>query len=124
MNASAGGAAFEVRPYTGAALEELLCNPHVELDRIRGKLQVDFLKGYLTEIGAKTIIVELDYVDRDYLEDFAAYYVLCFVQYERRCKRLHFFSETFSHADLTEFLRTRNGSVNADNLSAAYLGFM
>lgn len=46
---------------------------------------------YFDHIGAKTIIVENDYIDRDFLEDYSGYYARCFHDYQRSCTRLHFF---------------------------------
>ena len=45
---------------------------------IDSKLQSVYFEGYFAAVGAKTIVVEEDYIDHDYLEDFAAYYVKCF----------------------------------------------
>lgn len=59
---------------------------------IPGKQQVAFLKRYLPRIGVTTLVEEPDYVDRDFLEDFAAYHVRSFTQYRSRCTRLHFFA--------------------------------
>lgn len=117
-------AAFDVLRYTDATFDEQLGNPHVEPDRIGAKLQVEFLKGYLREIGAETIVVEHDYVDRDYLEDFSAYYVRCFLGYERHCKRLHFFSSKFSKTFFTEAISAGAERPKGKRLAKNYLGFI
>ncbi|MDH4188253.1 MAG: hypothetical protein OEV08_14780, partial [Nitrospira sp.] len=124
MSASAGGAAFRVLVYSNEVLEAELCNAHVELERIRGKLQVSYLEEYLHEIGASTIVVEHDYIDRDYMEDFAAYYVRCFVQYDRRCKRLHFFSRPFSEQEFRDLISARKGTLPQNKFTESYLGFI
>ena len=40
----------------------------------------------------KTVLKELDYVDKDYQDEYAAYYCKAFKPYNSRCTRLHFFS--------------------------------
>jgi hypothetical protein len=42
------------------------------------KKQVNYIFNYLKRFDAKTILLESDYVDRDYLEDYSRYYVKCF----------------------------------------------
>lgn len=69
------------------------------------------------------MLVEHRYVDRDYLEDFAAYYVSCFRPYERFCQRLHFFDELFTQAEVEELLEIGNVDVAA-RFRASYLGFI
>src|SRR4051812_5623973 len=55
------------------------------------KPHLDYLAGYLHDIGARSVLDEFPYTDRDYLEDYAAYYARCHAEYGRRCARLHFF---------------------------------
>jgi hypothetical protein len=79
---------------------------------------------YLEDIGAQTIVVEPEYVDGDYLEDYAAFYVACFHPYERFCRRVHFFKKDFDKQYFEERLR---GPFNDDEYKAfseAYLGFI
>ena len=39
----------------------------------------------------KSVVVEPKYVDKDYLDEFSAYYSKTFKVYPHRCLRLHFF---------------------------------
>jgi hypothetical protein len=94
-------------------------------DGILARRHANYLNGYLQELGAGTIVIEYDYVDRDYLEDYAAYYVRCFPNYSRRCTRLHFFSAKFTHAELSLFVAADPGAtVTAEALNSTYLGFV
>lgn len=91
------------------------------------KGHVSYFVNYLGEIKAKTIIVEKDYIDKYYLEDYAAYYVRCFGDYPRHCCRLHFFTEMRDGPALTEdyFLTSLREKRNiTDQLQGAYLGFI
>lgn len=85
--------------------------------------QSAYLSDYLDEINAKTFVVEGEYVDKDFLEDYAGYYSRCFQEYRRFCRRIHFFGSDFGYDDLKSWL----SSGNADALGAlknSYLGFM
>ncbi|OJV55789.1 MAG: hypothetical protein BGO31_16980 [Bacteroidetes bacterium 43-16] len=45
----------------------------------------------LANLKADRFLIEPNYVDKDYLEDYANFYARCFQDYNRFCKRLHFF---------------------------------
>jgi hypothetical protein len=87
------------------------------------KPHLDYFGDHLESLGCQTIVVEDEYVDRDYLDDFAAYYALCFVEYDRFCRRLHFFATTFDAAAFSEFIASGAG-VAPDALRSSYLGFV
>jgi hypothetical protein len=117
--------AYEVLPYSIDTLRRLLAEKagtpeHV----ITLKRHLDYFAEYFADIGAKTIVVENGYIDRDYLEDFAAYYVRCFRQYERHCTRLHFFDCAFAELDFTGLLSGAAAPLTPDALQDAYLGFV
>ncbi len=86
------------------------------------KRQVDYIFRYLKDIGAKSVLLEFDYIDKDYLEDYSRYYVKCFNNYGHKTARLHFFSNEVSHAFISSAL---SGSTqNVETLQDSYLGFM
>jgi len=64
--------------------------------------------------SAVTAIFEYDYVDRDYQDEFAAFYCKAFKTYPSRCTRLHFFSCAISPRIQQNFGR----------YSRQYLGFI
>lgn len=68
-----------------------------------------YIHNYLSHLKCAKIVVEKEYVDRDYLDDFAAYYVKCFKEYERFCRRLHFFRE-FDDKQLILYLEGKGNS--------------
>ena len=115
-------AAFEVFEYSLDQLARIIAEGSHQrsVDEIRKKRHVEYVDGYLREIGVASLIVERDYIDRDYLEDFAAYYVRCFEEYRKKCLRIHFFSAAISRDDLTACL---TGAPDA-TLSKSYLGFI
>lgn len=91
---------------------------------IAAKLHSLYFKEYFGCIGAETIVVENEYVDRDYLEDYAEYYVRCFREYKRKCVRLHFFKAAFSLEDFLNCLLGNSDSLSPELLQTNYLGFI
>ena len=55
-----------------------------------------YIAKYVAEIGCNTVVVERNYVDKDYLKDYTNYYARSFDDCERRVKRLHFFRGKFT----------------------------
>lgn len=62
----------------------------------------------------QTVVEESDYIDKDYQDEFAAFYSKAFRNYSARCTRYHFFSAHLSKRDLHSI----------DRFKDAYLGFM
>ena len=97
---------------------------------INTKKQINYLFNYLKDLSAKTILLESDYIDKDYLEDHSRYYVKCFTTYGERCARLHFFSHEFDHPTFAKIFNHSLGTKNeeAENVVKAlqdnYLGFI
>ena len=93
-------------PFSENALASSLSNKFTSEDAIRDKTHFKYLFGYLndSEINCKTILVEEKYVSKDFLHDCNSYYSLCHEDYSRTCKRLHFFSNTFSDEEFENLL--------------------
>lgn len=92
---------------------------------IFSKDQVDYLFTYLTCLKAKTVLLEFNYVDKDYLEDFSRYYVKRFGNDGHKCARLHFFSSEVDHRTITSILQRGKAAQKEINaLNKGYLGFM
>ncbi|HET9342940.1 MAG TPA: hypothetical protein VFO25_08505 [Candidatus Eremiobacteraceae bacterium] len=101
----------------------MLSNEYAPPERVATFRQARYLAGYLDRKGAKSIVVENEYIDRDYLEDFEAYYVRCFERYSSRCRRLHFFSFDLSAADFERRI-THLDEASDGVLNSNYLGFV
>jgi hypothetical protein len=113
---------YTIVPYSADALRDALVEgSHGANGGVRDKPHAEYLHGYLSAIDAETMLIERRYVDRDYLEDFAAYHVRCFEQYKKDCYRLHFFSTRF---DETDFEKVLLRLADATGLQGAYLGFV
>lgn len=92
-------------------------------DHVHQRRQIGYLSGYLGDIGAKTAVIENEYIDRDFLEDHVLYYSRCFHDYNRKCHRVHFFSKVYSEEDIDEIIVGGNADGFQD-FTASYLGFV
>ncbi len=93
------------------------------------KAQVDYIFNYLSNLPdgkkATSVLLEYNYVDKDYLEDFSRYYVKRFGNDGHKCARLHFFSREVDHRHITTILEGGEGANGQMvELNEAYLGFM
>ena len=112
-----------VVPYDLAALCGLVAEASNDrAETFQESVHAEFFKSYFEELGAKTILVEGDYTDRDYLEDYAAYYSRCFHPFPRTCRRLHFLSTTLSEAEYGRILS--GDDALRDRVEKHYLGFV
>jgi hypothetical protein len=95
-----------------------------EPEDVKRKLHLRYFTDYFAELAARTIVVEPGYIDHDYLEDYAAYYVRCFETYKRTTTRLHFFRRDFSASDFRSALTDADSPLKATDLQGSYLGFV
>lgn len=116
--------AFEALSFSSANLFGALANQWCTADEVAEQDRANYLYRYLADIDAKSIVVENDYTDGDYLEDFASFYVRSFRNYERRCKRLHFFSTDVTSADLRAFVGVALSETDDARIVESYLGFV
>jgi hypothetical protein len=120
-----GDPAYTVTSYSIDTLKTFLVEKtRAELSVVEAKLHTVFFEEYFAALNAKTIVVENKYVDRDYLEDFAAYYVRCFPEYRRFCTRLHFFKEAFNEEEFASVISGKPKRIDARTLQNAYSGFV
>lgn len=119
---------FEILKYSPDALAKSLVkdNEFLTPDEVKNKRHFIYFQEYLSNsddgLGAKTIIIENDYISKAYLSDYSTYYSLCFKQYKRKAKRIHFFSETFNKQQFVNSLISTD--VKNRNIWDSYLGFI
>ncbi|CAM4099012.1 hypothetical protein [Pseudoalteromonas byunsanensis] len=68
-----------------------------------------------------TVIVESEYIDGNYLDDYAFYYSKCFEPYGRYCKRVHFFLSEYTQEEFDELFFSDEGFTE---LGACYAGYV
>jgi hypothetical protein len=92
---------------------------------IFSKPQLAYIYQYLRDLGACSVLLEREYLDKDYLEDFSRYYVKSFNNGGHKCARLHFFqAENVSHQMVDDVLSHGERSTNYKTIINSYLGFM
>lgn len=115
---------FRVLAYSPSAIEQYLDEKsHKGKAQSRLRRHLEVLNAHLEALGSKTIVAENCYIDRDYLEDYAAYYARCFVPYDRTCVRLHFFKDQFDTSQFSEVLLKADQTA-VGRLKDSYLGFI
>lgn len=96
-----------------------------ERGEVSEKAQLKYLFGYLSSnhVLAKTVLVENEYIDRNFLEDYSRYYARCFDTYSKTCARIHFFKNPFTEHEFINAL-TSNDETFIKDLSENYIGFV
>lgn len=116
---------FVILPFTADNLYGTLSSDNRLVEVLPKNEREIYIYRYL-QSNAKSIVVEQPYVDGDFMEDFATYYVRCYKPYNRFCKRLHFFG--LEKNDLMEALEaalfTNPESAEMIYLNDNYLGFV
>ena len=85
--------------------------------------QARYLFRYLSHLGTKMIVAENKYVDRDYLDDYACFWVRSFQDYPRLTKRLHFFNDSLTKVEIAGVFAATH-PVLEKKLKASYNGFV
>lgn len=114
---------FDVWPFSRNHLFSALSNTRIRPEEVQVLRPSEYLAGYLDELGVKTMLAEYNYIDGDFLDDFASYYVRCFQPYDRFCTRLHFFNQPFTRERMTAILGGLDKGGVAE-LQSAYRGFV
>jgi len=116
---------YEISPYGIVQLISLIAQKSGSAPNIiNSKFHLIYFNDYFRVLGAKTILVENDYIDRDFLDDFTGYYVRCFKAYSRKCSRFHFFDAEFDEEDFTTLLKGAEKKISLPDFQNAYLGFI
>jgi len=75
-----------------------------------------------------TVLIEPEYIDGDYLDDYSYYYSRCFDDYSRFCKRIHFFLADISPRDFQQAFFPDNDEelkeTTFNSIEEYYAGFM
>jgi hypothetical protein len=98
-------------------------NIKVNLESVTQKRQLRSIVRLLSELDAKTMVSENEYVDNGYLEDYLNYYVGCHEAYPKYCTRIHFFTHSFEHDTFEQSLLLETEDEVKEKLGE-YLGFI
>jgi len=91
--------------------------------------QLQYVEGYVRDLGCQSLVVEAHYIDRDHMEDHSVFYSKSLQPYPNACRRVHFFS--CQPAVLRRELKRLRSAVTTENFRAEsaefsknfYLGF-
>lgn len=96
-----------------------------DFNDVVSKLQIQNIICTLGELDAKAIICEREYIDKDFSDDYANYYVQAFKDYRGSCARMHFFSVALTQEEFTSILANDDPQApRVTQLNDHYLGFM
>ena len=95
-----------VKKYTESSFLSLLYelnDQQTTINNLCSKNHLLYLKSYFSKDGldVKFILVENDYISKNYLSDYSNYYSLCYSDYKKKCSRVHFF--TYKSDDIKLF---------------------
>ncbi|MHA2000932.1 MAG: hypothetical protein ACTSVU_02440 [Promethearchaeota archaeon] len=93
------------------------------IDLIDDYPQIKYLNSYLSDLECSFMIIEGEYIDKYYLDDYLHFYANCYQDYHKKCKRVHFFKKKFN---LDILLKSDSEKFNSNNkyLQEIYLGFL
>jgi len=122
---------YEVLPYSSENLAVALSgrgngtNHYVQsisTEAVKKKDHYKYFLSYFSDegIGARTIVIEKNYISKAYISDYSNYYSTCFKDYQRFCSRVHFFNESF---DKDKF-HTEIFELKSPFLQNCYLGYI
>lgn len=97
-------------------------SPEDPLVELGDQPQAQYLRWYLADLQAQTVLVEPNYFDRDYLSEFASFYCTSSAGYPNVCQRIHYFSIEIDRALIERACADDHEA--ARRLSDAYLGFV
>lgn len=116
---------FSVNAFSEENLAVALSNRYITSDLIpiqKGS-HFQYFLNYLGENGhnSKTIVVEDNYISNSFLYDYSNFYSICFQEYKKPCKRVHFFSEAFTKETFIKEIQTNETSYISNS---NYLGYI
>jgi len=120
-------ALFEVLSFTEDNLAKALSNEHTSIEYIKkGKHHFNFLFEHLKyenrlSFKVRTILIEHKYISHTYLSDLGAEFIFSSQDYSKFCKRIHFFSQSFTSLDE---LVLHPESTAVKKLWGSYKGFV
>jgi len=92
-----------------------------------------FFDEYFRYHKIQTVVLEYEYIDKDYLDDYSFYYSKCFINYPKKCCRAHFFKSSFSKVDFereilnnfgTEVIKAEETKCKSILSNSNYVGFI
>jgi len=102
---------INIYKYNEENLLQVLKNDHISYKSLReNNNHYQYFKEYLGNgdqntkpgLNAGMIITEEEYISRSYLDDYQEHYFLAYKNYDKECRRVHFFEHTINENELQE----------------------
>ncbi|MGD8719666.1 MAG: hypothetical protein PVH29_12705 [Candidatus Zixiibacteriota bacterium] len=96
---------MRVFPFNEAGFNSALATASAEPNcNTKRNGRLGYIYNYLVSpaVKCKTIVVEENYTDGDFLHDYVNYYARCFGEVKRTCARLHFFGFDFTEVEFRD----------------------
>jgi hypothetical protein len=95
--------AVTVRAFTPETFIRMVCRGRPTTDDVIPE-QVKYLARYLDRLGARTLVHEAHYMDRHYVDEYAAYYSRMLSPPSNAVERIHLFANRFSEGRFAALL--------------------
>jgi hypothetical protein len=117
---------YDVRDFDESNFSAALATKLFSVESVQNDKHASYLFGYLShaDVAAKSIIVEREYVDGDFLDDFTSYYATCFENFDRYCRRVHFFSKRVVRVEFEAIISGLAPAGESESFRDSYLGFI
>lgn len=107
------------------ATPPIFIKPFNHSEKIFGASEVCiYLNDYLKEKNAKTVIIENEYIDRDFIIDYSKVYSRSFKNIKKTTTRYHFFDKDITNDEFFSALSSTNSEDLKKKMSDSYLGFI
>lgn len=120
------GEIFQLVDFNRPTLVQWLANfSQTDASVVDAKSHIDYFESYFYNRKVKKMLIEYPYIDKDYLEDYSAYYARSFKDYKKWTLRLHFFAdEDLSETLLQQLIRKETSLSTEKKFTDAYLGYI
>lgn len=127
---------FEVMPYSDNALCAIAAwVTDTPFQHLITKQQIKYIDNFLRYWSKNSnyenknsdirMVVEGNYIDRHYVDEFSQYHVKCFHKYPRDCARIHFFlNEKLTHSAFRDILSSQDSPDDKAKKLGKYLGYI
>ncbi len=118
---------YSTQPYSPEGLQGIL---QAEEASVEDQDHINYLLRFFAKapptLQPKTILIEEFYISVSYLEDYSNYFSLSFNQYDKFCKRVHFFAWSFDQEDFELILLKKDEAphLKDSQLKESYLGHL
>jgi hypothetical protein len=83
-----------------------------------------YINDYLSDLEAKTVITEHEYIDKDFIIDYSKFYSRAFKKIKKTTTRYHFFDNEITRDEFFNGLMSEHNEWLQEKLQDSYLGYV